>query len=211
MFALPTLLFFFATGAAARPTQQLPLSASRLALFGGDVPWNASRWLAVDDRVRGGSSQSHLTAIPGSNSALFSGILDTKTLGGAGFASQRAVPTSSVSWDLSAWDGIELVTVKEDGKRYALNLMSDLGPRRPDGRVESTIEYKYSFDSNPAGAGAARSIQWADFSAFYRGRPVPDASPIDPARIAAISIMCQSYFAQQDGPFELEISSVAAV
>ncbi|KAI9635048.1 uncharacterized protein MKK02DRAFT_43725 [Dioszegia hungarica] len=63
--------------------------------------WHFSRWHAVDDRVRGGSSQSHLDPVPidvGSavgydkpTGARFWGTLDTKTLGGAGFASQRYI------------------------------------------------------------------------------------------------------------------------
>ncbi|WVQ97095.1 hypothetical protein IAU59_004205 [Kwoniella sp. CBS 9459] len=73
-------------------------------------PWDFHHWRAVDDRVRGGSSISHLDeiALPGGVSgvdgllqgqndvekgkkavgARFWGTLDTKTLGGAGFASQ---------------------------------------------------------------------------------------------------------------------------
>ncbi|WVR05713.1 hypothetical protein IAU60_002737 [Kwoniella sp. DSM 27419] len=60
--------------------------------------WNVHHWRAVDDRVRGGSSVSHLDEVEpphetasekhGKTAARFWGNLDTSTLGGAGFASQ---------------------------------------------------------------------------------------------------------------------------
>ena len=45
----------------------------------------------------------------------FYGTLDTKTLGGAGFASQRTTETDRV-WDLSGTIGLDLTLVKIDGK-----------------------------------------------------------------------------------------------
>ncbi|EIW72745.1 hypothetical protein TREMEDRAFT_58912 [Tremella mesenterica DSM 1558] len=65
--------------------------------------WDFSHWHAVDDRVRGGSSISHLepyTLSPSiaqsiddekGSGARFHGTLDITTLGGAGFASQRCI------------------------------------------------------------------------------------------------------------------------
>ena len=62
-------------------------------------PWFTpnTTWSAIDDRIRGGSSQSHLDVLPAPYvppaararaRARFHGTLDTSTLGGAGFASQ---------------------------------------------------------------------------------------------------------------------------
>ena len=48
--------------------------------------------------------------------ARFYGELDIKTLGGAGFASQRTTDDDRI-WDLSGYDGIELAVVSADGKR----------------------------------------------------------------------------------------------
>jgi hypothetical protein len=41
-------------------------------------------------------------------SAKFYGFLDTKTLGGAGFASQRTVAVTK-TWDLSSFEGLRLL------------------------------------------------------------------------------------------------------
>ena len=46
--------------------------------------------------------------------AVFRGHLDVKTLGGAGFASQRTTGAET-SWDLSEYDGIELQVDDADG------------------------------------------------------------------------------------------------
>lgn len=75
--------------------------------------WNASDWTASDDRVRGGKSESHLEIKSSASVAKFKGTLDIKTLGGAGFASQRTTGDER-SWDLSKYDGIELKIVKAD-------------------------------------------------------------------------------------------------
>ena len=47
--------------------------------------------------------------------ARFYGELDIKTLGGAGFASQRTV-TEDSNWDLSGYAGIQLDIAKGDSK-----------------------------------------------------------------------------------------------
>jgi hypothetical protein len=49
----------------------------KLDLFGGLAgPWNLSQWVTVDDRIRGGSSQSQFIPAPG-DSVIFTGYLDT--------------------------------------------------------------------------------------------------------------------------------------
>ena len=53
--------------------------------------------------------------------ARFYGELDIKTLGGAGFASQRTV-TEDSNWDLSGYAGIQLDIAKGDSK-LALELL----------------------------------------------------------------------------------------
>jgi len=45
---------------------------------------------------------------------LFYGVLDTKTLGGAGFASQKTSDMNRI-WDLNPFDGIYLHIFKGDG------------------------------------------------------------------------------------------------
>jgi hypothetical protein len=94
-------------------------------IFGPDWTDQDVKFEASDDRDRGGSSkvipnflgqsksQSHLE-IHSNEYALFYGTLDTKTLGGAGFASRRTADTSKV-WDCSGTDGILLQIPEADG------------------------------------------------------------------------------------------------
>ncbi|KAJ3087302.1 hypothetical protein HK102_011406 [Quaeritorhiza haematococci] len=189
----------------------------RTDLFGGSAGWNRVKWMAVDDRVRGGSSKSNLTLpappSPPSTPARFYGHLDTTTLGGAGFASQRTIPTNTPQpdWDLSGYDGIEIEVARGDGKRYAFNIQTQELRDRGDGRIESAVTYKYSFTANPTPDPQIFFARWSDFVKTYRGRPAPDSPDLDRTNIRYLSIMCQSYFDQQSGDFELEIRRITAV
>lgn len=119
------------------------MALQRLFLFGGLRPWSPLDWTAQDDRVRGGSSQSYLDASPFSPTAVFYGNLDTTTLGGAGFASQRT--TCNCTWDLSMYDGISLDIEKTDGKKYTLTLKDQISSRSTNGSEQSTISWEYDF------------------------------------------------------------------
>ncbi|KAJ3329061.1 hypothetical protein HDU76_008725 [Blyttiomyces sp. JEL0837] len=175
-------------------------------LFGGSAGWEIENWRTVDDRVRGGSSTSSLRLLNDGSSVVFSGNLDTSTLGGAGFASQLSIP--SQPFDLSGYDGIVIHALKGDGKTYSLNVKNTAEKRRPDDRVEASIEYKYIFNATQDSFAAL--APFTKFNPYYRGRPVSDAPPLDPSNVYAISIMMQSYFDQQKGPFELVIQSISA-
>lgn len=99
-------------------------------IFGPDWTSQNEPFKASDDRVRGGTSlvpscpvrtgvanfQSYLDILSDENGeyAWFHGTLDTKTLGGAGFASQKTATTSK-TWNLSATDGIFLDLLDTDG------------------------------------------------------------------------------------------------
>lgn len=173
-------------------------------------PWHASHFTASDDRVRGGKSQSYLTVLvgpdsvtkptgpapaPGSGSrAEFSGHLDIKTLGGAGFASQRTVDDMS-AWDLSGFDTLVLDVDRADGKKYTVTLKDETLPKRPDGREQSSISWEYDFvpSANGSGDGGKASgpvaIPFTAFQPTYRGKPKPDAKPLDLKDIKRISFM----------------------
>ncbi|KAK0366749.1 hypothetical protein LTR91_015073 [Friedmanniomyces endolithicus] len=84
--------------------------AKALDLFGGDRKWNADSWTASDDTVRGGKSRSDLEVSAHGSSARFYGCLDIKTLGGAGFASQKATG----EWDLGEYVAIRVEVEKGD-------------------------------------------------------------------------------------------------
>lgn len=113
-------------------TQQKSNSSYTLqSIFGPDWKSQNEPFEASDDRVRGGASHVHTLALIVSqgvncqsymdiqsgedgNYAWFHGTLDTKALGGAGFASQKTSTRSKV-WDLSGTDGILLDLLATDG------------------------------------------------------------------------------------------------
>ncbi|KAI9722354.1 MAG: hypothetical protein M1812_001826 [Candelaria pacifica] len=190
------------------------MAKHQLFLFGGGNSWSSGDWTASDDRVRGGKSQSYLDCSPNEPTAKFHGNLDIKTLGGAGFASQRTTGEER-SWDLSAYDGIELDLVKADEKQYTLILKDELLPPNPDnGREQSTISYEYDFRF---GASSAKDkstklfVPWSDFKATYRGREQEDAPSLERSTIKRFSLMMRSFFGDQEGHFSLYITSISAV
>lgn len=145
--------------------------------------------MAQDDRVRGGSSTSHLTVLHG-NRACFHGHLDTKTLGGAGFASQRTQP--NLDLDLSAYDdGLWLSVGRSDNKRYAITLKDEVPPKRPDGRDNSGLSWQAEFVVPASGGSGPELIHlpWTLFQPTYRGRPKLDAEPLDLSSIKRIGLM----------------------
>lgn len=159
-------------------------------------PWDASQFTASDDRVRGGKSQSYLTVLPAAqgSQAEFSGHLDITALGGAGFASQRTAD-GVAGWDVSAYDALVLDVARADSRRYTLTLKDEVLPRRPDGRDQSTVSWEYDFvvgaggDGSTAGGSTRMVIPFGEFKPTYRGKPKPDAEPLDLKNVKRISFM----------------------
>lgn len=176
-------------------------------LFGGDRPWSPLDWTDSDDRVRGGSSYSELTCEPFSPTAAFHGNLDIKTLGGAGFASQRTTGEDR-TYDLSKYDGISLDIKKSDGKKYTLILKDELLPKSPDGREQSTVSWEYDFKGEADGGKTFG--RWNYFKPTYRGREKKDAKPLDLKHVKRISLIMRSFFGTQEGDFSLSITSISA-
>jgi hypothetical protein len=97
---------------------------------------------ASDDRVRGGKSEvgaistrqtyhtpsSHLTC--SESTVTFHGQLDIKTLGGAGFASQRTTREDRM-WDLADYEGIELLITAADAKQYTFIFKDETSTSEP--------------------------------------------------------------------------------
>lgn len=88
-------------------------------------------------------------------------------------------------------------------RHFTLNLKTELGGKRPDGRTQSTVSYEYDFtvpyhggsvdDEKANGYEELRlTAAWKDFKPTYRGRPAEDAEALDPACIKEIAIMCRS-------------------
>ncbi|MCJ1314267.1 hypothetical protein MMC25_007947 [Agyrium rufum] len=209
--------------------------AARLSIFGNESPWEnppTLQWKGIDDRVRGGSSQSYLSFTidevknTNTNIATFYGVLDTQTLGGAGFASQSTTPDQS--WDLSAYDGLEIEVEKADGKLYTLNVKDEANPpKRGDGREQSSLSWEFDFrpgtGATQGGNGEKKGtgdesftttkyfVPWSGFTATYRGREKKDAGPLKTGDIKRFSLMMRSFFTEQEGPFEIIVRGISAV
>lgn len=152
-------------------------------------PWDSSLWVTSDDRVRGGASQSHLSVI-NPEKARFYGHLDTQTLGGAGFASQHSLGV--LDWDLSGYEGIIVSVAEADGKRYALTLKDEIPPKRGDGREEAGISWEAEFTVSEGGSEIDLKtvfLPWTAFEPTYRGRPKPDAKPLDLSNVKRVGLM----------------------
>lgn len=173
-------------------------------LFGGEKPWDPEgSWIASDDRVRGGKSQSHLASGSNPKLVVYHGNLDITALGGAGFASRRSV--DPLSWDLADYQGLSIGVQQGDAKKYTITLKDQILPRRP--REQSTVSWEYDFE----GQASEVVIPWHEFKPTYRGKPKPDAEPVDLRNVKRISIMCRSFFGEQEGAFRLELHHIAAV
>ncbi|GAC92983.1 hypothetical protein PHSY_000543 [Pseudozyma hubeiensis SY62] len=132
-------------------------------------PWRSDDFFAVDDRVRGGTSHSHTAIVqyPPNNRGelVFSGFLDTLTLGGAGFASQSSTTPFPVKLSKDDFIGLRLVVRKQanweepsppsDGSNpgggkgpvtsFVFEIKTEEPKRRPDGRRESVVVWEWSF------------------------------------------------------------------
>jgi hypothetical protein len=148
-------------------------------------PWDASLWTASDDRVRGGSSISYLT-VTNPESACFHGHLDTTTLGGAGFASQRTV--GELDLDVSAYQGLRLsLGAGASGHKFTLTLKDAIPQDRGDGRDQAGVSWETDFEA-PAEGGCV-DVPWDKFRATYRGRDQEDPKPLDLKAIKRVSFM----------------------
>lgn len=153
----------------------------------------------MDDRVRGGSSRSYLELVGNASNIRFSGHLDTKTLGGAGFASQST--QGDKVWDLSGFEGIQLEVVKADNKTYTFIVKDEIpGSKRDDGREKSSISWEHNFKLDDQDTSELLqhnvTIPWNRFKATYRGREKEDAHPLKVSEIRKFSLMMR----RQDAP-----------
>lgn len=144
---------------------------------------------------------------------MFKGELDTKTLGGAGFASQCTI--ESLTYDLSAYDGLEIALGKVDEgaasepRKVVLLVKDSIEQRRPDGRMESGVNWEWTFEGAP---GSVLQAGWKDFKPTYRGRDIdtPEGG-LKTGEIKRIGLMMRSFFDAQSGPFSIPIVSIAAI
>ena len=148
-------------------------------------------WTAINDVVMGGVSSSAMETTK-EGTVLFAGQVSLENNGG--FASIRSGPRR---WDLGAYSGITM-RFRGDGRRYKLNLKTDASF---DG-----IMYRTAFETREGKWQTVR-LPFSEFVPSFRGRVVPDAPPLNPARIASIGLLISD---KQAGPFRLEIAWLAA-
>ena len=167
------------TGASAMAEENL--------LYDFAAPRAADDWAAINDVVMGGVSSGGVKTTE-DGTLLFAGNVSLENNGG--FASVRSRPRP---WDLGSYSGI-VIRVRGDGKRYKLNLKTDSAL---DG-----IMYRVPFETRE-GEWQTLRFPFSEFKASFRGRAVPDAPPLDPARIASFGLLISD---KQAGPFRLELA-----
>jgi NADH dehydrogenase [ubiquinone] 1 alpha subcomplex assembly factor 1 len=144
-------------------------------------------WPSIDDAVMGGVSVSEMVIEDGI--ASFRGAVSFDNNGG--FASVRSRPEVR---DLSAFDGL-ILKVRGDGKRYGFRI-----------RTSATfdgVSYQAALDP-PAGEWVDVNLAFTDFVPVWRGRPVADHPPLDPARVTTFGLI----ISRQEGPFRIDIANI---
>lgn len=124
--------------------------------------------------------------------ARFYGNLDIKTLGGAGFASQRTTGDDR-TWNLAAYDGILIQLARDqkaDGKQYTFVLKDEILPLAPDGREQSTISYEYDFK---AAGSDVLFVPWSALRPTYRGKEKEGAPALKTGNVKRFSIMIRRF------------------
>jgi hypothetical protein len=111
---------------------------------------------------------------------------------GGGFASVRTPPRD---WDTEGASAFVL-RVRGDGKTYKFTLRT--------GDAFDGIQYQARF-MPPAGEWTELRLPVASFVPSFRGRTVPGAPPLDPARVRALGFMISD---GQAGPFELLVDRI---
>lgn len=89
-----------------------------------------------------------------------------------------------------------LDVARADGKKYTITLKDEILPKRPDGREQSTVSWEYDVvveAGERVGASEKVVIPFKDFEPTYRGRPKPDAVPLDLGNVKRVSFMMRRY------------------
>ena len=161
-----------------------------LLLFDFTDPAAVNEWAAIDDRVMGGISRSRLRHDT-TGHAVFEGEVSLERNGG--FASVRSNPSTRGRPHATTC----AIKVRGGGKQFKLSLLADDG--------FDSLKYQASFASEGDGWQTIR-LPFAAFRASFRGREVPGAPALDPARIRQVGLMIA---ARQAGPFALDIKRIS--
>jgi len=158
-------------------------------LFDFESAVSVADWSAIDDTVMGGVSHSRLRHDPAGH-AVFEGIVSLEHNGG--FASIRSRPMDLGVPGAAGY----LLDVRGNGKRFKLNLRTD--------DAFDGVNYQAMFAA-PAGTWILLRLPLFDFRPTFRGRSVPGAPPLDPARVRQIGLMIAD---RQAGSFALAVRSI---
>jgi len=149
-----------------------------------------SGWSAIDDSVMGGVSASRLRHAPEGH-AVFEGTVSLERNGG--FASVRSRPQALGVGSAAHY----IIEVRGDGKRYRLNLRTD--------DAFDGVNYQAAFDAPASDGWTTVTLPVERFVPSFRGRPVPSAPPLDPARVRQAGLMIAD---RQSGPFALAVRTL---
>lgn len=158
-------------------------------LFDFTDPHAVDAWRAIDDRVMGGISRSRLRHDLAGH-AVFEGEVSLDQNGG--FASVRSIPDERGQLGATTC----LIEVRGGGKQFKLSVLTDDG--------FDSMNYQAGFAPDTHDWQTIR-LPLAAFHASLRGRDVPGAPALDPARIRQVGLMIA---ARQAGPFALDIRRI---
>lgn len=149
-------------------------------------------WESVTDTVMGGVSDASIK-VSGEEALVFSGTVSLENSGG--FASVR---TRMARIDLSEYGGL-LVRVLGDGKRYSLNLRTDV--QIPGGSYRAGFE---TLDNH----WQETLLPFSEFRPIAFGRTLREFPDFNSSEVRSLGFMIAS---GQEGPFRLEIAWIRAV
>lgn len=148
------------------------------------------RWSALDDRVMGGASRSRLRHDP-AGFAVFEGVVSLEH--GGGFASVRSLPGPLGLAGAQAC----VVELRGAPAPFKLSLLMD------DGR--DSVAWQAALQPDGTGWQLLR-LPLAGFVARWRGRELPQAPPLEPARIRQLGLLTAG---RRAGPFALDLRWIA--
>ena len=161
-----------------------------LLLFDFSDPATVRAWSPIDDRVMGGISSSAMRHDLAGHS-VFEGTVSLERNGG--FASVRSSPAVRGLPGAAAC----IIEIRGDNKHFKLSLLTDDG--------FDSLNYQASF--TPSGTDwQTLRLPLPTFRASFRGREVPGAPALNPARIRQVGLMIA---ARQAGPFALDIKRIS--
>jgi hypothetical protein len=155
-------------------------------------PDAAAAWVAIDDGVMGGCSNSRLYAVPG-DGAVFAGVVSLEQNGG--FASVRASVPAAGRAGVTHY----VLQVLGDGKRYKLALRED---QRFDG-----VSWQAGFQP-PAGQWQEVRLPLADFVPMFRGRVLSAPGGLEPENVRQVGLVIAD---RQAGPFVLGLRTISTL